>query len=226
MTWMVTGSIAVGFLAALAPLAAGVLALFFAVFERAGARLVLSSAMTAGLPRQNEIHVLVDRGTPAGRHDGGGVELLDDRGAGEPGPGRQLVALVERRLGAALRIEIDQPLAFDGALRRRLLLHAPQGNLHIFRHRHAHAQAIADDLDRALLGGMAVDLGMLLVETVARLRHRLRVEPRSADAGERHPQLVALAGIAHVELALEADLALAQPLFLELRLSALFEGTE
>src|SRR6185312_14916607 len=133
MTWMVTGSIAVGFLAALAPFFAfrtseacpdRVRENFvfpIAVFERAGARLVLSSAMTAGLPRQNEIHVLVDRGIPAGRHDGGGVELLDDGGAGEPGPGRQLVALVERRLGAALRIEIDQPLAFDGALRRRLL---------------------------------------------------------------------------------------------------------
>src|SRR3981081_2979235 len=43
---------------------------------------------------------LVDRGRPAWWNGGGGLALLDDRGAGDGLPGRKRPAVIDRRLGA------------------------------------------------------------------------------------------------------------------------------
>src|SRR5262249_49527388 len=73
----------------------------------------------------------------------------------------------------------------------------------VFRHRDAHPHAIAHHLDRALLGGMAVDLRVALIQTLARGLPRMCGPLLPEKAGARRAQLIALAGIAQVKLAYE-----------------------
>ena len=82
---------------------------------------------------------------------------------------------------------------FNGSVRLRL----------VFRHGDAHAQPIADDFDALFLGGVAVNFGVHLVEAPARRFERFAIERVLPKPAQRHAQLIALPGIAHVEIALE-----------------------
>src|SRR5262245_20651006 len=118
-------------------------------------------------PRQNEVAMAVDPPAPAGRNDRGRIELLDDGGPDDRYPDVEPVALVERRLGHGT---VHQHLAatFDpGCERARRRQRRFLARL-VFGHHYAQPQAIADDLDRALLRRMAVNLGMAFVEFLPR----------------------------------------------------------
>src|SRR5262249_1769010 len=111
------------------------------------------------------------------------------------------IALVERRIDhrAAERYRaatLDRVVSHS---RRRMLL----ARL-VFRDAHAQPQAIAHYLERPLLGGMAVDPGVTIVEPVARGSERGGGEAVGEQSIERRAQLVALAGVAQIELAGES----------------------
>src|SRR5689334_2645897 len=73
----------------------------------------------------------------------------------------------------------------------------------VFWHRNAYAQAIAHHLDGLFRRGVAMDLGVALVEACAPLLQRLRRELIREQALKRRAQLIALAGVAQVKLARE-----------------------
>src|SRR5262249_8618815 len=74
----------------------------------------------------------------------------------------------------------------------------------VFRYCDPQTQTIADDFDWALLGRMAMNPSMALVESFSRRRERLRRQPFRKQALDRRAQLVALASVTQVQLADEA----------------------
>src|SRR5262249_52841380 len=147
--------------------------------------------------RQDQVAVTIDPPAPWGRDEGGGVELLDDGRAFDRRADVETRALVERRLHHR-SVERDRALALDrggGRPRRR---RAPRRARPVFGPGHAHAQAIAPPLHRPFLGSMAVELGVALVELVARRAQRRRRQPTLEQSLERRAQFVALAGVTQV----------------------------
>src|SRR4051794_25791737 len=116
---------------------------------------------TLQLPLQNQIAISIHAPRPALRDHRRSIELLDDGKAADCGADVELVALVERRFDRLRRAEMNAPhaLGHGGGWPCRRWLRARLK----FRHRDAHAHAIAHHLDRALLGGVTMDLRMTLV---------------------------------------------------------------
>ncbi len=71
-----------------------------------------------------------------------------------------------------------------------------------FRHTHPHPLPITHHFDALLLGGMAVDARVQIIEPRPRRFERLGVKRILPKPVERHAQLVTLARIAHIEFAL------------------------
>src|SRR5262245_57107239 len=122
---------------------------------------------------------------PAWRNKRRGVELLDNGRGRHCGADIEASALVEHRLH---RCSIQGYCALPlhrGSIAwrsgRRILLRL------VFRYGNAYAQPIAHDFDRALVGGVAVDLGVTLIESLPYRRERRGFQPlvEQSRKGER-----------------------------------------
>src|SRR3954451_22565706 len=162
---------------------------------------LMASTQTSSIALQNEIAKTVDAHAPARRNERSGVELLDDGGAVQLGADSEARALIKCRLHRRA-VERDASLAFHRLRgcgpRRRFLARLVFGNAH------AQPQAIAHHFHRPLLGRVAVNLRMALVESLAHSNERRSGQSPGKQILERGAQLVTLTGIAQIELARKA----------------------
>src|SRR5262249_45836453 len=141
----------------------------------------------------------IDPPAPAWRNKRRGVELLDNGRGRHCGADIEASALVEHRLHrcsiqgyCALPLHRGSVAWRSG---RRILLRLG------FRCGKADAHRIAPDLDGALVGGVAVDLGVTLIESPPYRRERRGCKPLVEQSRQRDAQLVALAAVTQVKFA-------------------------
>src|SRR5262249_21413402 len=141
----------------------------------------------------------IDPSVPAWWNKRRGVELLDNGRGRHRGAHIEASALVEHRLHrcsiqgyCALPLHRGSVAWRSG---RRILLRL------VFRYGNAHPQPIAHDFDWALVGGMAVDLGVTLIESLPYRGERRGFQPLVEQSRQRDAQLVALAAVAQVKFA-------------------------
>ena len=118
------------------------------------------------------VAVGVNRDLLARMHDGGGVHLLDDGRAGERGPGPEGGAVVDGRIGVALRlVEVDRPVLPRSAGRAGFELRQ-RGRVHQADACHPPAH----ELDRSAGVVVRVELSVQIVEGPDHGVHRRLVE--------------------------------------------------
>src|SRR5262249_60202793 len=152
----------------------------------------------AGLRHDQVLPFVHARGL-AGTDQGRAVELVEDRRSRKLKADIETLALINRAV-EVLAVEPRVPQLAPGVGERAAgaleLRHRDR------RHQADAANAVGDDLDRLPRCHMAEHAPMLLVEADTQL-FQVRAPDRFGGAG--HGDLLALAGIAHVERPLDAD---------------------
>src|SRR5579884_3737151 len=165
-----------------------------------------ASAIPAVPPFQYEIAVSVDTEALFGEHDGSRVELLYNAGTDERVAWREAAAVVDRTVDRGAQLaEVGAARAdacrLGGAARGR-----ERGQLD-FGHQAVADHAVVHDLGR-LVGCRVTEL--LLVRLVEGPARGGEARGRQRPVRRRHAHLVALAGVAEVEVALQAHLGRAE----------------
>src|SRR5581483_1370095 len=169
-----------------------------------GSMLVRAAVAISAASRDvyDQVQVAVHAGRLSRVDDGGRVELLDDRRALQPVARLQPRPVVHRTVHEATQLaEVDRPRARSRRL-HWLAARLRRAQLHL-RHAHHGHQAVVDGLDRRCRRLVPVEPLVQAVEALAQPT-KLRGIDRYLYA--RHGQLVALAGVAHVQVVLEPDL--------------------